>query len=174
MFCVLHLREPGPVVVCADSLYTCPQTVPFSCRSQHVSDNAGSFCADKQVPTDPNCLFFSQETNGMFLPPFIVLSPSTSGGRTFLTLPLSSLFLKQLLLISQDQSLGARPEEGENDGRVSGRGLGSINDTNSFHSFSPSPLLPRFFLLFLSPPSTLTVRRSTPLHLQSDLCYSSP
>jgi len=67
------------------------------------------------------------------------------------------MLLKQLLLIRvQSEALK----------RMSGwwRGYRGINDTNSFSLFFP---------LFSFFPSYLDSAVSTPLHLQSDLCYSS-
>lgn len=82
---------------------------------------------------------------------FSSLSPLTLTGP-------HSLLLKQLLLIRvQSEALK----------RMAGwwRGFAGINDTNSF-SLPPLPVS-------LSSPSYLDSAVSTPLHLQSDLCYSS-
>lgn len=79
--------------------------------------------------------------------------------RPFLTLTApQSLLLKQLLLI-RVQSEALKRMEGW------WRGYAGINDTNSFSLFFPC-----FSLSF---PSYLDSAVSTPLHLQSDLCYSS-
>lgn len=111
-------------------------------------------CRGLHVWTDSNWLFSVSK----WIVLFCFLSFNWSEGH-FLTLTApQSLLLKQLLLI-RVQSEALKKMEGW------WRGYRGINDTNSFSS-PPRPLF-SFFLSYLD--SAV----STPLHLQSDLCYSS-